>query len=68
VPDVPLDPERTPAGEHLDQSARERVMALLTEQLTHAHTEAVAQGVPAEALAEQIEDRIAELRRQINQP
>jgi hypothetical protein len=68
VPNAPLDPERTLTGGHLDQPARRRVLELFTEQLMHAHTEAAAQGIPAEVLAERIENRIAELRRQIIQP
>ena len=65
---APLEPERTRADGQWNQTARHRVLALLTEELTHAHAEALAQGAPAEVLAERIEERIAELRRQIAQP
>jgi hypothetical protein len=38
---------------------------LLREELARTTSEAVAQGTPAELLAERLEERVAELRRQI---
>jgi hypothetical protein len=49
----------------LTPAARQRVFALLREELARTTSEAVAQGTPAELLAERLEERVAELRRQI---
>lgn len=62
----PTDPEDSPAP--LTDAARGRLVALLRDELTRASADALADGTPADALAAQIEARIAELQRQLAAP
>ena len=62
-----FEPEhvRTLADASPAPDARQQVLALLKAELTRTTSEAVARGVPAELLAERLDERLAELRRQI---
>lgn len=58
----PIDPEHNAA--HVDDATRQRLLALVKDELARVSAEALAGGVPPAALAKLIEDRIAELQRQ----
>lgn len=58
-------PGRT-AGRALDAGTRERLLALLQEELARAGDEALARGVPPQELSAQLDARIARLRAQID--
>ncbi len=57
-------PGRT-ADPTLDAAVRERLLAMLKDELTKASEEALARGVSPDQLAAQLDDRIARLRAQI---
>lgn len=65
--DDPINPERvqTLADRPVDLMVWQRMFALFQDELAHAAAKALARGTPADRLAEQIEERIARLRRQI---
>lgn len=63
------DPSMSPSGRtashRLDAAARERLLALLRDELARASREALASGMSSDALAAVLEERIARLRAEI---
>jgi hypothetical protein len=59
------NPEQGLAEEAIGPAARQRIFALLHEELARVVAEAPARGVSAELLAKQLDERISLLRRQI---
>jgi uncharacterized small protein (DUF1192 family) len=53
------------AGHRLDPAVRERLLALLQEELARASREALARGESPDALAAALDERIARLRSEI---
>lgn len=60
----PSPPDRT-AGRALDAATRQRLAALLKDELARASRDAVARGASSSALAAELNERIARLRIQI---
>jgi hypothetical protein len=54
------------AGVPFDHTTRQRVLALIHEELVRTSAEALACGAPTDHLAEYVEERVIELRRQTN--
>lgn len=63
--DAPANPPDRTAGRTLDTATRERLLRMLQEELARASGEALDRGVSPEALAAQLDERIARLRTQI---
>jgi hypothetical protein len=59
-------PGRT-AGWALDASVRNRLLALLREELARAGDEALARGMSPQELSAQLDDRVARIRAQIEE-
>jgi uncharacterized small protein (DUF1192 family) len=57
-------PGRT-ADPTLDAAVRERLLAMLKDELTRASDEALARGASPDQIAAQLDERIARLRAQI---
>jgi hypothetical protein len=65
VPDQSMNPSGRTAGHPLDAATRERLLALLREELARASREALARGVSPDELAVALDERIARLREEI---
>jgi hypothetical protein len=59
------EPAQGLADEPVSPAARQRLFALLREELANATEEALARGVPAHVLAAYLDERIALLRGEI---
>lgn len=63
--DAPVNPPDRTAGRTLDTATRERLLRMLQEELARASSDALDRGVSPEALAAQLDERIARLRTRI---
>lgn len=65
--DPSMSPSDPSAGSRLDAATRERLLALLQEELARASREALVRGVSPDALAAALDERIARLRAEITE-
>lgn len=64
VAEAPVSPPDRTTGPTVDAATRARLLAILQDELTRASSDAQARGMPAEALAAQLDERITRLRAQ----
>ncbi|HZN73135.1 MAG TPA: hypothetical protein VFC00_15815 [Micromonosporaceae bacterium] len=66
--DAPVSSPDEGAGRTLDAETRVRLLAVLQEELTRASHRALSDGMTADELNAQVDDRIARLRARITDP
>lgn len=66
--DVPVGPSDQITGRTLDAATRERLRAVLQQELAQARRDALARGMSPDELAAQLDERIARLRAHIAEP